>query len=241
MPDALFTVTRLARIYDDVDDDRRDLDAYVDMAQELAAGVVLDVGCGTGTLACRLAESGLQVIAVDPAVASVDVARRKRGAHRVAWIVSGVDALPPVEADLVTMTGNVAQVFVGDREWADALAACHAALPAGGCLNFEVRDPAARAWQHWTRARTERRIETGAEGPVRTWVQLTDVALPLVTFETHYCFEADGQTFVSKSTLRFRSRTELERALDRAGFVIDDVRDAADRPGLELVFVARRP
>jgi hypothetical protein len=45
----------------------------------------------------------------------------------------------------------------------------------------------------------------------------------------------------SDSTLRFRERAEVEAELDAQGFVVDDVRDAPDRPGKELVFVARRP
>ena len=42
----------------------------------------------------------------------------------------------------------------------------------------------------------------------------------------------------STSTLRFRERDELERDLDRHGFDVLDVRDAPDRPGTEMVFVA---
>jgi hypothetical protein len=41
--------------------------------------------------------------------------------------------------------------------------------------------------------------------------------------------------------LRFRTRDEVEADLTAAGFLLEDVRDAADRPGLELVFVASRP
>ena len=39
---------------------------------------VLDVGCGTGTLACLLATRGLEVAAANPAAASLSVARHKR-------------------------------------------------------------------------------------------------------------------------------------------------------------------
>jgi hypothetical protein len=40
--------------------------------------------------------------------------------------------------------------------------------------------------------------------------------------------------------LRFRTRDEIERSLADAGFIVEDVRDAPDRPGCEFVFVAQR-
>lgn len=51
MPDEIFDNPRVARVYDPLDPDRSDLDTYVDLAAELGARTVLDVGCGTGTLA----------------------------------------------------------------------------------------------------------------------------------------------------------------------------------------------
>jgi 2-polyprenyl-3-methyl-5-hydroxy-6-metoxy-1,4-benzoquinol methylase len=49
--DDIFEHPRLAAIYDALDSDRSDLDVYVAIADELGARRVLDVGCGTGTLA----------------------------------------------------------------------------------------------------------------------------------------------------------------------------------------------
>ena len=108
--DAIFEEPRLAEIYDPLDPDRSDLDAYVALADEFGAGSVLDVGCGTGTLACLLAGRGLEVIGIDPAAACLDVARRKPGSDRVRWMHEDALALPPLQVDLATMTGNVAQV-----------------------------------------------------------------------------------------------------------------------------------
>ena len=71
MADAIFEEPRLAEIYDAVDDDRSDLDAYVVLIDELGADVVLDVGCGTGTFACLLAGNGKEVTGIDPAAASL--------------------------------------------------------------------------------------------------------------------------------------------------------------------------
>jgi hypothetical protein len=45
--DALFEDPHLAVLYDPLDPDRRDLDAYAAMVTEFGASSVLDVGCGT--------------------------------------------------------------------------------------------------------------------------------------------------------------------------------------------------
>lgn len=89
MPDALFDDPRFARLYDPLDPDRGDLEVYAAMVREFGAKTVLDVGCGTGTFACMLAESGLEVIGLDPAQASLDVARAKPHADSVRWVWGG--------------------------------------------------------------------------------------------------------------------------------------------------------
>lgn len=63
---------------------------------------------------------------------------------------------------------------------------------------------------------------------------------PLVGFRWTWSFHADGSTLTSESTLRFRDRDEVKDDLHTAGYQVLDVRDAPDRPGLELVFVARK-
>ena len=240
MADAHFEVPRLAEIYDPLDPDRRDLDAYTAMAGEFGARTVLDIGCGTGTLACLLAGRGLEVTAVDPAAASLEVARRKPGAGHVRWVHTDAAALPPVRADLATMTGNVAQVFVTDEEWVAVLGAVHEALRPGGRLVFESRDPAQQAWLGWNRGQTYRRAVISGVGPVQTWIDLTRVEGDLVSFRTTFVFDSDDAVLTSNSTLRFRSRGELADSLTKADLVVDEVRDAPDRPGLELVFIARK-
>jgi SAM-dependent methyltransferase len=236
----IFDHPRLARIYDALDADRSDLDPYVAMADELAARSVLDVGAGTGTFACLLAERGIDVVGVDPAGASLDMAHRKPYADRVRWLLGDATMLPPLQVDLVTMTGNVAQVFLTDGEWAEALRGMHAALRPGGHLVFETRDPARKGWLAWTRDQTDTTTDVDGVGPVRSWVDLTEVVGPLVSFRSTYVFASDGTVLTSDSTLRFRSRQEIETTLHDAGFAVQDVRDAPDRPGREFVLVASR-
>ncbi len=241
MTDAAFADPRLAALYDALEGHRADLELYLSLAEEVGARAVLDVGCGTGTLACLLAGRGVRVVGLDPAAASLDVARAKPGAAGVRWLHGDAASLPPLQVDLVTMTGNVAQVFLPDEEWAATLRAVRRALRPGGRLVFESRRPERQAWRDWTPERSSTRADVPGVGPVETWVQVTDVRDGLVSFRSTFRFERDGTELTSVSTLRFRSREELTDSLTGAGFTVEEVRDAPDRPGHEFVFVARRP
>jgi SAM-dependent methyltransferase len=253
VPDRIFADARLVAHYDAIEGARPDLDHYLALVDELGARSVLDVGCGTGTFACLLAEHGVNTIGLDPALASLEVARAKPGADRVRWLHGDAASLPrlvdgledPLLVDLATMTGNVAQVFVSDDEWLTALRAVHQVVRPGGHLVFETRDPAREAWREWTRERSSERltlagVDQWLDHWVHHWVDVTRVLDDQVTFRWTFCFD-DGETLVSDSTLRFRSRDVGSAQLAAAGFAVVEVREAPDRPGQEHVFVARRP
>jgi len=241
MPDAIFEDPRLVAIYDPLDPNRSDLDVYAAIVDELGARRVLDVGCGTGTFALLLAERGLEVTGVDPAAGSLGAARAKPGAEQVRWVHGDATALPLMQADLATMTGNVAQAIIDPSDWEGTLRGVHEALRPGGHLVFETRDPACRGWQGWNRAASYKATKIQGVGVVQSWVELTDVSGPLVSFRWTWVFGSDGQVLTSDSTLRFRERDEVCAALLTHGYAVDEVRDAPDRPGQEFVFFARRP
>jgi SAM-dependent methyltransferase len=241
MADNAFEDPRLAAIYDALDGDRGDLDVYARIAEELGGQRVLDVGCGTGTFAILLADRGFDVAGVDPALASLDVARAKPGGDRVRWIHGDAASLPLLEVDLATMTGNVAQAIVERADWEATLGGIYDALCPGGYLVFETRDPAYRAWREWNRAASYGVTEIDGVGAVEGWHELTRVNGSLLSFRSTTVFASDGEVLTSDSTLRFREREEVEADLFAHGYVVDDVRGAPDRPGRELVFVARRP
>jgi SAM-dependent methyltransferase len=240
VPDAHFSEPRLAALYDVFEGDRSDLDLYAGLVTELGARTVLDIGCGTGTLACLLAARGVQVVGLDPAAASLDVARRKPHGERVRWIHGDAGSLPPLQVDLATMTGNVAQVFLTDEDWAATLRGVRAALRAGGRLAFESRRPERQAWLEWTPERTSARAVVPAAGAVDTWIEVTDVRGNFVSFRSTFVFGDDGAQLTSDSTLRFRSLQEIGDSLTSAGYEVEDVRETPDRPGREWVVIARR-
>lgn len=237
-PDAIFADARLAPLYDAFDGARDDLRLYLDIADELRADLVLDIGCGTGSLAIMLADSGRTVVGVDPAAASLDVAQEKDPARRITWVQGDATGAPALGFDLAVMTANVAQVFLTDDDWTRTLRAIHSALRPGGHLVFESRRPAHRGWEEWDTAPVT--IDVPGTGPVERRLAITEVSLPYVSFRFTYRFLADGTVLTSDSTLRFREPDELEASLVTAGFRAPDVRDAPDRPGRELVFIAGR-
>jgi hypothetical protein len=79
------------------------------------------------------------VVGVDPASTMLARARRQPGVERVQWVEGDASALGRPEADLALMTGNVAQVFLDDKEWETTLQAIHAALQSHRADRFHVR------------------------------------------------------------------------------------------------------
>lgn len=237
MPDLIFENPKLAAIYDDFDGQRDDLGPYLAIAKELKARSVLDVGCGTGSFASLLCGQGFDVVGVDPAQASLDIARTKPHADKITWIWGSTADLPDLNVDLAVMTGNVAQVFLSDEDWLENLKSIRKVLNAGGHLVFEARNPEKKAWLNWTLERTRQRLNVPGIGFVEGSCNVTHVSDELIGFRWTYIFESDGSVLSSDSMLRFRSKAALEQSLEEAGYVVEDIRDAPDRPGQEFVFI----
>lgn len=235
---------RLVRLYDLENPRGADTDFYIGLAAELGANCIVDLGCGTGLLTRELATDGRLVLGIDPAPAMLAVARLQPGAGRVRWINGDASALGMPGADLVVMTGNVAQVFLDDSEWTATLRAIHGALRPGGYLAFESRHPADRAWERWNRPATYKRFDSPF-GPMESWLELVSVVGERVRFEGHNVFNATGEVVVSTSELRFRSGAGLTSSLTDSGYTIEHVYGDWNRGPLVsasriMVFVARR-
>ncbi|MDA0364259.1 MAG: class I SAM-dependent methyltransferase [Chloroflexi bacterium] len=236
---------RLVALYDLQDPLRIDAAFYSNLAAELSASSIIDVGCGTGVITCELARRGYRLTGVDPSPAMLEVARRRPGGELVRWIEGDARALDGPPADLAILTGHVAQVISDEALWRGTLAAMRNALRPGGHVAFDSRNPDAHEWLTWTPEATHRRLEAGALGAVDIWWQLTAVRGDLVRYEIHHRFASGGEELLSFNKLRFRTQARLGESLIDAGFSVRDVFGAWNRAPVtpssrELIFVATR-
>jgi hypothetical protein len=156
----------------------------------------------------------------------------------VRWLQGNAATHFPLRVELAVMSGNAAQAFLDDNDWARTLGAAHAALNLGGHRMFEVRNPDRQAWREWNREPSCRLLVRPEGGAVATWVALNHVNLYHVSFRWTFVLVEDGAVLTSSSTLRFRGQEEIRASLPAAGFTAVQVREAPDLPGGELVFIS---
>jgi ubiquinone/menaquinone biosynthesis C-methylase UbiE len=241
---ASYADPRLAAVYDALNPPGADTAFYLGLAGD-SPGPVLDVGCGSGLLACELAARGHHVTGADPAAAMLDVARSRPGGDKVQWIETDAAGLAVrARFDLVIMTGHVFQIFTGDRDVRTALRGVARHLAPGGRVAFETRNPAVREWAEWNPRDTQHRVQVGGVA-VDVHYDIRSVAGELVTYETCFRFAGEDPVVVPE-TIRFMDQAQIAAFLADAGLTRvtwygDWDRSSASADSPEIIAVATRP
>lgn len=209
--------SRLTAVYDSLNPPAEYERFYADLAGT-AAKSILDVGCGTGRLACNLAARGHRVTGADPAFAMLDIARRRSGGDRVHWVQSDAAGLSlAARFDLIIMTGHAFQKLLANEEIRAALRAFALHLEPEGRLAFETRNPARREWEEWVPDLSRAAVTLPDGSRADTHNDISFAEGEIVTYETHVSFGPDDKV-VGADTLRFIGAAELARYLQEAGF-----------------------
>lgn len=212
---------RIVRLYDQANPDGPDHDFYRTTADNLAPRTIIDLGCGTGMLTVTLCHPDRTVVGIDPSQSMLDVATKRPGSQGVRWVRGDASALARECADLIVMTGNVAQHIVGTA-WPAALRGVYAGLRPGGRLVFESRNPEARAWEDW--ATTGQTTRETVFGKVIEWMEVEPMTRDgHVSFVAHNIIEWSGESIVERQTLAFRNEDRIRFDLADAGFHVEAV------------------
>jgi SAM-dependent methyltransferase len=243
--DEIFADEAFARLYDAFNPWGPGDDFYLALARE-SGGPVLDLGCGTGMLATRIARDVSAVTGADPAKAMLQVARTRPGAERVGWIEADARALDLGRRfRLIYLTGHAFQVFLTDD---DALAMLRAAarhLLPGGRLAFDTRNPAAEAWLTWTPVESAETADIPGSGRVEESVDTSfDEATGIAHITHRYRFVDRGGEQVGHSRIRFIDRDHVVRLVEKAGLQVEACYGWWDRTAFapdsnEIIVVAR--
>jgi 2-polyprenyl-3-methyl-5-hydroxy-6-metoxy-1,4-benzoquinol methylase len=106
-------------------------DFYLTLAQQVG-GPVLDVACGTGRLACAIAQTGLHVTGIDIMPAMLEHARALSPQLPIAWVQADCRTFSLAQQfRCVPMTGHAFQNLLTDT--------CFTVNPIGGILWRSIR------------------------------------------------------------------------------------------------------
>lgn len=241
----------LAGAYDGltVDGQHRKRAAYLHrLLKKEGAESVLDLGCGTGTVTCLLAELGYCMTAVDASEEMLTEAARK--AERLAeearplllrQSMSRLRLIEPVDAAISTL--DAINYLTGEKALQAAFTRVYRYLRPGGLLVFDVNTP-----YKLRRMDGELYIDE-TEDAYCVWRTRFSEKTKICSYWVDL-FKAlpDGTWERSEEEHRERAweESQLREMLERAGFdevrVTGDLRQAAPRPDEDrVIFRARKP
>lgn len=210
---------RIAEFYDLMNPPGVDTDFYLSLAGVTPCSV-LDLGCGTGTLCCALAERGHRVTGVDPAAAMLAVARSKPHAEQVEWVESTAQRYKSHRRfDLIVMTGHAFQILLTDADAIAVLETMCGHLKRGGKVAFETRNPRIDWAARW--AGRSRSFGMLSGGQLLETLEVTGKQGEFISFQTSY--RGPLISLSTSSTLRFPSREHVEALIGRSGLVVREV------------------
>jgi SAM-dependent methyltransferase len=215
--DDLFDDSFFASLYDHFNPWSASDDFYLERARE-AGGRILDLGCGTGLLAVRMASEGLPVVGADPAEGMLAVARSRPGGERVKWVHSDGQSLDlPERFQLIFMNGHAFQTQLSDDAAIALLRNAARHLAPSGRLVFETRNPARREWLEWT-PENATVVVIPVQGSVEeSHETVYDGRSGILSIAHRYRFIDQGQERIAHSRIRFIEPEHLDQLVAEAG------------------------
>ncbi len=236
--DPLYRHPVIAEFYDLENGWDADFTYCAALAQSAAS--LLDLGCGTGTLAAALGRDR-DVVGVDPAAAMLEVARRRRGGDAVTWIEADAQTVRLGRRfDLVLLTGHAFQVFLTRKDQEAVLATIAAHLGPDGRFVFDSRNPDFKSWELWAREDSRRTLTHPRLGPIAAHTEYDyDPKTGVLAYTNRYRVVETGEDLPATARIRYTPREELAALIEAAGLSVDvwlgDWQGTPFRPGAKEI------
>jgi SAM-dependent methyltransferase len=189
-------------------------------------GPLLDLACGTGRMALRLAAQGYQVTGVDITPEMIEWARRKatKQAISIEWVVADARTFQlQKQFSFIYMLENVFQFFLMREDQQAMLArVCEHLLPEG-CFLFETRNPNPRNLLEVRHPDPQKYALPGGGQLVATEEQYYDPMTQIQHYTRHLTFHRPGghsEEKTLRTALRYVFPREIEALLFYNGFQI---------------------
>lgn len=239
MPDRHYENPGIAELYDLGNPWSADRDFYVSLARSPGSRI-LDLGCGTGLLCDAYAALNNDVTGADPSPAMLEIARRKRHGKEIEWVQSCAQNYRSDKLfDLIVMTGHAFQALLEDGDVLATFTTMRKHLDLGGVVAFESRNPAIDWAARWN---YDMALES-PRGVVHESRRFVAMEKDRMSFELHYRFP--DESFVSRSELRFSSRTEIDASMTACGLRLQSLlgdwagKAFDETSSHEMIFIAR--
>ncbi len=222
--EALYADPGLAQFYDFGLRPRIEFSFCMELAP--AGCTVLDLGCGTGELAAKLAtepKRSRRVVGVDPAESMLDIARRRPGGDRVEWICADARTVRlPDRFDLILLTGHTFQVFLNDNDQVAVLRTIAAHLKPDGRFVLDSRNPDFPEPKERTADANRRQFDHPGLGRIEAWnsSRYREEA-GILSYRNGYRVLSTGETFSADARIRYTPRDTLETLLSKSGLAAD--------------------
>jgi SAM-dependent methyltransferase len=214
------------QIYDLQDEDYYDDYPLTEQWAHKLGGPLLDLACGTGRMALRLAELGYEVTGVDLTPQMIGWARRKAAKQGlpIEWVVADARTFDLHKSfAFIYMLENAFQFFLTRADQEAMLARVREHLLPEGCFLFETRNPIPRNLQQVRHPEGEHYILSDGGQLLIIEEQHYDPLTQIQHYERHLTLLHPGGEQEEKTlrvALRYVSPQELEALLSSNGFQI---------------------
>jgi SAM-dependent methyltransferase len=217
--DSLYQDESLVQFYDY---DNPWLDSFDIIASWLKeTDVVLDIGCGTGTLLTYLDRKCKLCYGIDLSSEMLAIARKK--SDTIHWIqTNAINFSIDQKFDFIVLSGHSFQTLLDDDQRLALFERIAMHLSTGGKLVFDSRNPLVKEWMTWIPEKSIRYFQYPDLGIIKSWNDFKPLG-DNICYQTYYQILHTEKTWAADSIISFPSYDRITSLLSRYGLIIQKV------------------